>query len=224
MGPSLKRLVLFSILLLCAFHPAFSQKGPLVNSIGVMGGLTFSKQKWKFENPETKEKKDFRMGFNGSIFAEWFNHDYYRMITEIHYNQKGAKDVLDSGTYKNGLDYVSANFFFKIRQELYSITPYAIIGPRVEVLVARKPAGGYPFTAVINDFKTVHLTYSYGLGFEYILLEPFIFLLEAQYNPDLTNSYKDDNLKIRHKAIELKLGFKYQLVRSKKAKCPPFRK
>jgi hypothetical protein len=203
--------------------PTIAQQDQLINSIGVMGGLTFSKQVWKYDTPEMKEKTKFRMGYNGSVFAEWFNHDYYRMITEVEYNQKGGKDVMDSGTYKNGLDYVSANFFFKIRQELYSITPYAVIGPRVEFLIAKKPADGYPYASTINDFKTVHVTYSYGLGFEYIMLEPFIFLLEAQYNPDLTASYKDSNLKVKHKAIELRLGFKYLLVRNRKAKCPAFK-
>src|SRR3954471_20263361 len=75
-----------------------------LNGIGVMGGITYANQKWHYVVPDVSENKKYVLGFNGCVFAEFFQHDYLRWRSEIQFNQKGSLDQFtDSlGEHKYG--------------------------------------------------------------------------------------------------------------------------
>ena len=184
-------------------------KAQFIKGFGATGGATFSNQKWFVSNPESAFKKKYKAGANGSIFMEYIDHKYYRMITELQYNMKGAKENSDilSG-FRYTANYISFNNFFKIRQELYDVTPYALVGPRVEFLLNSNVPGMRP----------AHVTASGGIGMEFLYTRPWIIFAEVQYNPDVMKARNADVLKIRQNAWEIRVGLKYEL--KKKADCP----
>ncbi len=187
---------------------------------GVTGGATLCTQTWNFDTEEFNNTKNYRLGWNGSLFAEMMNKTYWRWVTELQYNQKGAIDELPTGEkFNNRIDYISFNNFIKIREEEYSITPYLIAGPRLEYRLATSPQNN---PDIINNFKLLHLSFSVGAGVEFMRWRPWIPFIEFQFNPDITNAYRNaalDDLQIRHRAFELRIGLKYALQRGEK--CPP---
>ena len=180
-----------------------------IKGFGATLGATFSKHKWFESNPDAIFKKKYKPGANASVFVEYIDHKYYRMISELQYNMKGARE--NSGAL-SGLrytaNYFSFNNFFKIRQELYDVTPYALAGPRLEFLL----------NSNIPGMRPVHLTASAGIGMEFLYTRPWIIFAEVQYNPDAMKARNADVLKIRQNAWEIRVGLKYE--RKKKADCP----
>ncbi len=180
-----------------------------IKGFGATAGATFSKHRWLQTNPEANFKKNYKAGGNGSLFVEYIDHKYYRMITELQYNMKGAIENLDTlKGFKYKANYISLNNFFKIRQELYDVTPYALAGPRVEYLL----------NSNVPEMRKLHLTASAGIGMEFLYTRPWILFAEVQYNPDAMSARNANDLKIRQNAWEIRVGVKYE--RKKKANCP----
>lgn len=203
---TIKFFILLAVLLSTHLNSA---KAQFIKGFGATLGATFSKQNWQQQIPSLEVKQKYKAGANGSLFVEYIDHKYYRMISELQYNMKGAKESRDTlSGFKYKANYISFNNFFKIRQELYDVTPYALIGPRVEFLL----------NSNIPTMRTVHLTASGGIGMEFLYTRPWIFFAEVQYNPDVMRARNADILMIRQNAWEIRAGIKYE--RKKKADCP----
>lgn len=179
-----------------ALLPAFTAQAQLVNGVGVMGGLTYSRQKWYM--PEEDIKQKYLLRYNGEVFVEWFSHDYIRVVSELQYNMKGTK-VRETGE-KYKLDYFAFNNYLKLRSELYSIIPYFLVGPRVEYTFRSNQAGSKP----------LHFGWSAGAGFETVSFGPVCFLTELHYNRDINYAGRTDFLDYKNRAWELRVGLKYK--------------
>lgn len=201
----------------CVLLVVFSivAKAQFVSGVGVMGGITYSNQKWQDKVLGLKENTKYLLRYNGCIFAEFFQHPNFRWVSELQYNMKGAKIVVGESTFKNKFDYFSFNNFLKIRFETFGGYPYFLIGPRVEYLF-RTNAQILP--EIANDFNTIHLSASAGIGYEFVTYGNWKPLVEAHYNPDVTNAYKKNDLSIKHQAFELRVGLKYVFQNND---CPP---
>lgn len=199
-------------LLLFVLTPLFIN-AQFLQGVGVMGGITWSKQKWKFKEgvtePEDLELKRI-LRFNGCLFAEFINSPYVRWRTEIQYNQKGTKEILLDQTIRNKTNYLCWNNFLVLRTELYSIVPYILFGPRVEYLLSSSPQSG---------LQKLHITASGGAGIELVTYGNWKPMIEAHYNPDITKSYKSSIVDFKHDALELRVGIKYTFSSSES--CPP---
>lgn len=200
------RKLLFSaclFLISCFAHAQF------VKGIGATLGLTICKQKWVYAETDVERKTKNRFGLNASIFAEMIDHDHIRWVSELQYNQKGSKEKPpEGGKYRNRIDYLSFNNFIKLREEGYSIVPYLIAGPRIEYRLGTK---AQIYEPIIKDFKKLHLSVSGGFGIEFIDYDPWAFFAEVQYNPDVTNAYRNkvlQDLQIKHRAWEIRVGIK----------------
>jgi hypothetical protein len=187
---------------------------------GITGGGTLCTQLWNYAATNENETKKYRLGFNGSVFIEMINHPYLRWVSELQYNQKGAIDVVPSGDkFNNRIDYISFNNFIKIREQEMSVTPYLIAGPRLEYRMATYPQNN---PEIISNFQKLHVSISAGAGIEFLRFNPWLWFIEFQYNPDLMNAFRNkdlNDLNIKHRAFELRLGLKYALQRGEK--CPP---
>lgn len=199
---------------------ALTSKAQFINGFGLTAGGTYARQIWEYTDTDMKLKKKYLFGLNGSAFLEFFQHDYIRWVSEIQFNQKGTTERISTPEgdkkYKNRTNYLCWNNFLKIRYEMYRIIPYILAGPRVEYLISKKPQVYHP---IINDFKKLHFSWSVGAGVEFVSFGPVKFFTEAHYNPDFTDAYKLDPLKIRNQAWELRIGLKY--VRKTREDCPP---
>lgn len=210
------------LILICSF--AGSGNAQLVNGIGVTGGITYSRQNWKFSGPSStvdlSVKRKYLLRYNGSIYAELFQHDFIRFRTEIQYNLKGSKEVIPTADgdkkYRNKVGYLCWNNFLKLRYEMFAVIPYILIGPRVEYALIKNPEVYQP---VIHNFNKLHVTASAGAGVELVtfgIIKPFT---EAHFNPGIMRSYgKTDNLGIKNLAWELRIGFRAAIQNSD---CPP---
>jgi hypothetical protein len=189
----------------------------ILMGVGVTGGATYCTQIWNYTDPPASDTKKYRLGFNGSIFIEMINHPTWRWVSELQYNKKGGIDVTPNGDkFNNGIDYISFNNFLKLREQELTITPYLIAGPRLEYRIASHPQNN---PDIINNFKTLHLSFSVGAGVEFLKFNPWLWFVEFQFNPDLTNAFQNPDLRIKHRAFELRIGLKYALQRGEK--CPP---
>ena len=192
----------------------YSRKEPFVVGYGVTIGGTRATQKWDYQLQDVSEKMKYRNGFNGSIFGEFLSHDIFSWISELQYNQKGAKvTFLDSTQFKSRTNYLSFNNFLKMRSEGYDINLYFLFGPRIEYLVSSN--------GPVN-FNKLHLSASAGVGCDFNFLDPWILFTELHYNPDITKSYSSPGIDIKNRAWELKIGIKRNLKSSRHLEeCPP---
>ena len=203
----------FVAVLLAMTVLSFNAKAQFFNSWGIMGGGTLAKQKWEFSEPDVTQKKKNIIGFNVEVFAEFFTHENFTWRTEIEYNKKGCLDK-DSGNFKNKLSYLSWNNFIKIRTELFGGTPYLLLGPKLEYLLSQGTSSP-PITGNFNKFQ---LSPDAGLGWEFVVFTNVKPFLELHYNPDIgLNAYKKDNLAIKNRAWELRIGLRFASARES---CP----
>jgi hypothetical protein len=210
----MKKLIALSFILI-----SLSASSQFLSGFGVMGGITYSRQKWHAFIPEeiTLKKKNI-LRYNACIFAEFFSHPNFRWVSELQYNMKGTIEVLpDNSKFRNKTDYLSFNNYLKVRFETYRGYPYFLIGPRAEYLFKTSPEI-YP--EIITDFEKIHFGWSAGIGFEFMSYGPLKFLTEVHYNPDFTNAYERDILDITNRGLELRIGLKF-VPQSAGEKCPP---
>jgi hypothetical protein len=184
-----------------------SSEAQFFQGIGITAGVTKAKQKWFVLMPDSSTeilKKKNRIGFNGSLRAEFINSEYVRWITEFQFNQKGCKDKTDSTTYKNSLNYICWNNFLKLQFETFEGFPYLLMGPRVEYLLNKKITS----PTLSGDFKKLNFSWSVGVGFEKIVYSYFKPFIEIHYNPDTPfyYTYETTPLDVRNRAWELRIG------------------
>ncbi len=195
-------------------------KAQFLNSIGITGGASYSSQKFLYYNPDQIVKKKYKWGFNGSVFAEFFSHDYLRWVSEIQYNQKGSKDKQADTTYRNRLQYLSWNNYLKVRYELFAIIPYVLIGPRLEYNLTQK----MQTPGVTGSFLKLHVSPAVGAGVEFVSYGQIKFFVEAFYNPDfpIQDAYIQPDLHIRNINFELRVGLKYQFLSRESCNTPTY--
>jgi hypothetical protein len=181
---------------------------------GFFVGATAGRQYWhhssfdSLPNPNSKEKLNFLLRYNGEIFFEFIDNPTFRWVTEVQYNVKGSKmknptpnDLFlgySSGT-KFVNQYAAWNNYLMIRKEMFAIIPYAKIGPRLEYVFS-SPQG----------FKKFHVTGALGAGIEFVAYGPVKFITEAWWVPDLTKSYSlGFDPTIKQHCWELRVGLKF---------------
>lgn len=207
-----------SLLAFAIICSSFIAKGQFLNGIGITVGASAAKQNFYLISPEEKLKKNYRLGINASVFAEFFSYKYSRWISEFQYNQKGSIDKDGDPNYKNKLSYVSWNNYLKIRYELFYFIPYVLVGPRLEYRLTQNTQS----PPIVTNFSPIHVSAAVGAGLEFISYGNIKFLVEAFYNPDLikydfTTGYVTDPLNVQNINIELRVGLKY--VFTKKTGC-----
>lgn len=203
----MKRSYLRLIFILSLIIPAFTAHAQLVNGIGIMGGVTYSRQKWFIQEPEDAVKQKFLLRYNGEVFMEWFSHEHIRLVTELQYNMKGTKARETGEKYK--LDYFAFNNYLKLRTETYALIPYVLVGPRVEYNFRSNQAGA----------NTLHFGWSAGTGFETVSYGPVCFLTELHYNPDINYAGRNPVYDYKNRAWELRVGLKFKF-RDPSNDCP----
>jgi hypothetical protein len=186
---------------------------------GLWGGLSYYRQKWWLDyadGTEQKIKQKSILRFNAGLFAEFVKHKNFHWRTEFEYNQKGSKEKTSDDTYKNKLDYISWNNYLKIYEEEFEGTPYLLIGPRVEYLFKQNTQS----PLLLDHFKTIHFSWSVGLGWEFTTFGRIKPLLELHYNADIDKAYKNSDYGVTslvNRPWELRIGIR---IGSKKVGCP----
>jgi hypothetical protein len=214
------------LLCLLALTPFFG-KAQFLNGFGINGGLTMAKHLWKVNDKNTdppafyaNDGQNWKYGFNAAVFLEFFHSDFVRWQSEIQYNQKGGVEVAkwdNNKKFSTSTPHLCWNNYLKFRYELYAGTPYILAGVRLEYMLSQKSAA----LPVIGNFNKFEITPAIGAGWEFVTygnIKPFI---EVIYNPTLQMgpaSYHVTDLAIYNRALEARVGFRYELAR--KETCP----
>lgn len=181
-------------------------KAQFFQGVGITLGANMSNQRWQIDTINYNKNQNFLFGFSGSLFVEYINHQYVRMITEVQYFQEGSKSKFLNNTIKT--DYACFNNFLKLRQELYDVTPYFLIGPKFKYLMGQSGIAG---------FKQMHLSMYAGIGMEFLYKRPWIFFVETGYDHDINRALKQEFIGITNKTICLRVGLKYQIEKKVKS-------
>ena len=181
-------------------------KAQFFQGVGITLGANMSNQRWQIDTINYNKNQNFLFGFSGSLFVEYINHQYVRMITEVQYFQEGSKSKFLNNTIKT--DYACFNNFLKLRQELYDVTPYFLIGPKFKYLMGQSGIAG---------FKQMHLSMYAGIGMEFLYKRPWIFFVETGYDHDINRALKQEFIAITNKTICLRIGLKYQIEKKVKS-------
>lgn len=215
-----KTLLIFTVVLY-----SIQANAQFLNAFGITIGGSASKQNFYFYTPdETKVKKNFIYGFNGSVLAELFSHDYVRWVSEFQYNQKGSKDKQPNENFKNKLSYISWNNYLKIRVELFSFIPYVLVGPRLEYKLTQKTTS----PPIISSFAPLHVSAAFGVGAELVSYGNIKFFAEAYYNPDykkydvMMGYVTKPLLNVQNVNYELRVGLKYQFKERSSCNVPTY--
>jgi hypothetical protein len=204
------------ILFLIALTASLHGSAQFFQGWGLMGGATYANQRWKNSEVGINARTKYLLRWNAEAFAEFGEWPFVRWVTEVQYNNKGAKTKLLFPSSLEGADFVKYknseiawNNYLMIRKEMLSIIPYVKIGPRAEYVLSSD-----------QSFRKFHITASAGAGVEFVSYGNIRFLTEFHYVPDLTKSYDTDPLRIKQNAMELRIGLKFVFAGGGEA-CPP---
>jgi hypothetical protein len=217
-------LVIFStVLLLLVSGNSFAQKkanfaikgGPLVaRVISDLNG----------EDIDTKSK------FGFAVFAayDFYNSNSVVLSGEVGFDQKGYEidftdtnsqgGVVNSGTFKNNLNYLDISGNFKYITRGKSASPYFSLTPTLGVYLGNSTSGSVTqdtgfaniSSRAYDSLNTISFSVKIGLGVElYNIIKNVPVIFEARYNPDLTQAYSTNNYNIRNSTVEFNLGVKF---------------
>lgn len=197
--------------------------GQFFNSMGFKAGISLAYQTHIFKPIDYTIKTDPVLGPTAGIFLEMFSGKHISFQSDLTFVTKGSKTTTQSVTVNhldndhivvNEGDLKMSKFYYlclspmgRYRIKLERITPYAIIGPRVDFLLHYSTDSDYP----LEEQNRVILGVTAGLGTEFRLDKLGIFL-EFQYQSDAMPVTGKDPLLINNNVFLFTLGIRYLKV------------
>jgi hypothetical protein len=214
----MKRMV--PVILLLLFFATLTVDGQFIGSAGLKAGVSMANQSHRITPIDYTIKTDPVTGPGIAIFMEAFRGNHFSFQTDLSFVAKGSKTTTESVTVNhlendriivNEGDPKVSRFYYlclspmaRYRIDLKRITPYAILGPRVDFLLEYKTDSDYP----LEEQNKVIPGLTGGLGAELNLNGLGIFL-EFQYQSDLMPVTGKDPLLINNNILLFTLGIRY---------------
>jgi hypothetical protein len=168
-----------------------------------------------------------RTGLNVGIFAEWFDHPWFGVSSEICYNQKGLtiEAPITTPEFPDGtgesiresvcLHYLSIAVLPRAKLPLGVVEIYGVAGPRLDLSVGRSvsvDANGSirsylerAWNSRFDEYEDYQVGADIGFGLIVNKVLPFDLGVEARYSLDFTASLKALNYSARNSSWELML-------------------
>jgi hypothetical protein len=206
------------ILLLAMIVYSNQSDAQLLKSYGIKAAITSASQSFTYSNPPLSgfgPDVKRRIGFGIALYAEWFNVPFISIISQMEYTQRGIGEEIAITTTSptpirtevrdKRLDYLSIPILAKASIPFGIITPYILIGPRVDILL------GYHDefivgTSIYQDFKKTMFGGTVGAGLGLANLLPTTISVELRYNFDFSDSYDTSLLKVHNNAYDVWVG------------------
>ena len=177
-------------------------------SYGIKAGFTSSSVSTNMFADEIERRE----GLSAVAFAEWFDMSYFSLLTELGYTQRGYSRTVEVrnpqgerlGTEERStrFDYLTVAALAKLQYPGSALKPYAVAGPRSDVLL-----GGAPSNLVTDQYDTLAFGGTIGAGVELSRqLLPVPVFLEVRYNADATNSLSCCPRDMSNRAFDILLG------------------
>jgi hypothetical protein len=206
--------ILLSSLILFSVMPVTGQQP---RHFGVKVALTSATHDLEFANGVSFDGQR-RVGFNVGAFVEWFDHPFFSLVSQIEYAQRGmgfpVVEVDSMGnplrelTFFSRLDYLSFPLLAKFRYPIGSLTPYLLVGPRLDILLSYQSDGNL-FNSLYRGFSTTSVGGSAGIGVEVSKVFPTDIIAEVRYNRDLTVPYSTRYLSGGNSSYDFWLGVNF---------------
>lgn len=207
----MKRSVLLLVLVLFTVILAARAK----TEYGFKFGATYSNQNFNYKAISFDLDTKYRFGLDLAVFTEFRVEENLRLLTELHYYQKGMNVkllTLDPNygysftNEENRVDYLSLPVLGKFNITKRWIPTYFLLGFQADFLT------GYDskfFEILYEDFKRVDISFVTGLGCEYDIPNFHTVLLELRYNPTLNRSYTTQDLSVWNTSFSILTGIKF---------------
>ncbi|MFI5211584.1 MAG: outer membrane beta-barrel protein [Ignavibacteria bacterium] len=208
-----------------------------LTGFGIKGGATLSEQKIYLADGSTFYDTKPILGYNASIYAEIINNKAFSLVIEPGYEQRGHSiEFIRTDEFGNelGIDdwffrtyYITIGALAKIRYSAKSVSPYLIIGPRLDLYLGYNISASneefYPWinemkSPVHEDTKKTNYSLNFGAGMQFEKLFPFITFLEFNYSPAINSSYNNSFIKVKDNYYNLKLGINFIKKKTKSKK------
>lgn len=197
----------------------------IIDKYGISFGASYSNQLSNNKIDSVQgPTKDYKIGFLVFIYAEKKLNKTFGLKTGIGYLEKGFKHNYDlyfpdgsTAKVKNKnvvFHDLCLDLGLKITSFKYKISPYATIGFRGDYMITYKdiifeePASGIKFNFYkheIEKFNKMNLNGLIAIGCEFKKL----YYLEFEFDPAITNKFKDSGQKIKDICWCLKLGINF---------------
>jgi hypothetical protein len=216
----------------------FSVNSQFLTGFGVKGGVTFGMQQMEFK-PGVDYMQRPIIGFNAGFFAEMLSSNTLNLVLESGYEQRGHileiiktdefGTELGTADFRYRTHYVTIGALGKINYETKSISPYLIIGPRLDLYlgynvtfhnISIPPEHEEAFTKseVHEQTKSVNYSLNLGAGLQFEKLLPFKTLIEFNYSPAINSSLNNQAWLIKDHYFNFKLGINFIKEKTKKSK------
>jgi hypothetical protein len=211
--------VLTAIGLIC-FTGLQLVNGQFKGSLGLKAGIYISDQSYRFTPIDYTMETEPILGPALAIFMEAFRGDHFSFQTDLAFACRGSSTNTHSVTV-NHLDgdrliihegeqatsrfrYLSLSPMARFRTDMDRITPYALGGLRLDMLLDYSTDSEYP----LEEQNNLILGLNLGIGLELNLdrMKPFI---EVQAQSDLRPVTGRDPLLINNNSLMFTLGFRW---------------
>lgn len=228
---------LIAVITLAFFLLPFSLNSQFITGFGVKGGATFGMQQIEFKQGGLANKYKPNIGFNSGLYAEMLNNKIINIILESGYEQRGHIIELirtdefgtEIGTddFKYKTHYITIGALGKIKYETKRVSPYLIIGPRLDIYLGYKvtypydifPGDHDEFTSYIHEnTKKINYSLNLGAGLQFEKLLPFKTLVEFNYSPPINSSHNSRGWLVKDHYFNIKLGINFIKEKTKKTK------
>jgi hypothetical protein len=197
-----------------------NSQAQIIRGYGLKVGTTISNQDWEYSNTSGLSKLSFdtdsRFGLNIGLFIELLDIPFISIVTEVNYIQKGMKKELpvttvsqpagtgEFVTWNTRVDYINISAFGKLRINAGPLTPYILLGPKIDFEINKTNSLG-PVSVVEENFYKNRFGLKVGIGTEINLLS-FNVLAEFLYDADFNELYENETLKVNSNSFDLRIG------------------
>jgi hypothetical protein len=193
--------------------------GQLIKSLGIKAGLSVSNQTHQFTPIDYTLDTEPFLAPTVALFMEAFRGESFTLQADLSYVCRGSSTSTHSITI-NHLDqdriivnqgdpvtsrfhYLSLAALVRVRTDLKRMVPYALAGPRLDMLLSYDTGSDYP----LEQQNRMILGLSIGVGFEFRLDRTALFT-EVQYQPDLSPVTNREPLLINNNSLIITLGIR----------------
>ncbi len=212
----------YAVILMLSLMGTLEVEGQLIGSVGGKAGISLANQNHQITPIGYTLETDYILGPGIAFFLEAFRGRQFSFQSDLAFVTKGSKTTTHSVTV-NHLEndriiankgesrasrfyYLSFSPMARYRIDLDRITPYVLLGLRVDFLVKYDTESDYP----LEEQNAVIPGLTGGLGLEYKLNETGIFL-ELQYQSDALPVTGRDPLLINNNIFLVTIGMRYRL-------------
>lgn len=199
---------------------SFMLQGQKLASFGLKGGLSLANQSIKITPIDYEMDTDAIQGTTLALFVEAFKGQHFSFQFDVAYAHKGSSTTTHSVTVNhldndrivvNEGDAVSSRFHYlslvplaRYRFEMERLSPYFLVGPRVDFLLNYGTESEFPLES--QSQTILGLTAGGGLEFQVANLGIFA---EILYQPDLSPVSNKEPLLINNNMLSLSLGIRW---------------